>query len=146
MVCVSTPSRNLASPETATYCYAIHRHTPPGYDGLRLVAKVDGSDRIGHHVYDPTGAASTIRTDGDGPGIATSLYWFDGICRRLSWKEAARTHSIPEPTIHVMEQFVTSIVTDKPQREKELLRFIGNSIPVLTLHDVVEHLLSLLNW
>ena len=25
MVCVSTPSRNLASPETATYCYAIHR-------------------------------------------------------------------------------------------------------------------------
>ena len=29
------------------------RDTPPGYDGLRLVAKVDGSDRIGHHVYDP---------------------------------------------------------------------------------------------
>lgn len=24
-MCVSTPSRNLASPETATYCYAIHR-------------------------------------------------------------------------------------------------------------------------
>ena len=122
------------------------REIPPGYDGLRLVAKVDGSDRIGHHVYDPAGAASTIRTDGDGPGIATSLYWFDGICRRLSWKEAARTHSIPEPTIHVMEQFVTSVVTDESQREKELLRFIGNSIPVLTLHDVVEHLLSLLNW
>ena len=122
------------------------RDIPPGYDGLRLVAKVDGSDRIGHHVYDPTGAASTIRTDGDGPGVATSLYWFGGICRRLSWKEAARTHSIPEPTIHVMEQFVTSTVTDTSLREKELLRFIGNSIPVLTLHDVVEHLLSLLNW
>ena len=45
-----------------------------------------------------------------------------------------------------MEQFVTSVVTDESQREKELLRFIGNSIPVLTLHDVVEHLLSLLNW
>ena len=35
------------------------RH-PPGYDGLRLVAKVDGPDRNGHHVYDPAGAASTI--------------------------------------------------------------------------------------
>ena len=57
------------------------RDIPPGYDGLRSVAKVDGSDRISHHVYDPAGAASTIRTDGDGPGLATSLYWFDGICR-----------------------------------------------------------------
>ena len=79
-------------------------------------------------------------------GLATSLYWLDGICRRLSWREAARTHSIPEPTIHVMEQFATSTIADVPQRENELLRFIGNSIPVLTLHDVVEHLLSLLNW
>ena len=26
------------------------RELPIGYDGLRLVAKVDGSDRIGHHV------------------------------------------------------------------------------------------------
>ena len=62
--------------------------------------------------------------------------------------EAARTHSIPEPTIHVMEQFATSTITDESQREKELLRSIGNSIPVLNLRDVVEHLLllSLLSW
>ena len=51
---------------------------PIGYDGLRLLAKVDGSDRIGHHVYDPAGAAPTIRADDDGPGFATGLYWFDG--------------------------------------------------------------------
>ena len=33
-----------------------------------VVVKVDGSDRIGHHAYDPAGSASTIRADGDGPG------------------------------------------------------------------------------
>ena len=60
--------------------------------------------------------------------------------------DVCRTHSIPEPTIHAMGQFVTSTITDESQREKELLRFIGNSIPVMTLHDVVQHLLSLLNW
>ena len=122
------------------------RDIPPGYADLRLVAAAGGSDRISHHVYDPAGAASTIRTDGDGPGLATSLHWFDGICRRLSWREAARTHSIPESTIHVMEQFATSTITDESRREKELLRFIGNLIPIMTLHVVVQHLLSLLNW
>ena len=110
------------------------------------VAKVGGSDKICHHVYDPAGAASTIRTDGDRPGLATSLYWFYRICRRLSWREAARTHSIPKSTIHEMEQFVTSTTTNESQQEKELLRFIGNSTPVMTLHDVVQHLLSLPNW
>ena len=122
------------------------RDVPEGYDGLRLVAKVDGSDRIGHHVYDPSGAASTIRTDGDGPGLATGLYIFDGVCRRLNSHEASRTHSIPETTYSVMESFVNDHVTDERQREKEMFRFIGNSIPAMTLHDVARHLLSLLNW
>ena len=122
------------------------RELPIGYDGLRLVAKVDDSDRIGHHVYDPAGAASTIRTDGDGPGLATGLYWFDGLCRRLSFREAARTHSIPETTIDEIESFVTTTISDKSRQQKELFRLIGNSIPAMTLHDVVRHLLSLLNW
>ena len=122
------------------------RELPIGYDGLRLVAKVDDSDRIGHHVYDPAGAASTIRTDGDGPGLATGLYWFDGTCRRLSFREAARTHSIPESTINEIETFVTTTIYDKSRQQKELFRLIGNSIPSLTLHDVVRHLMSLLNW
>ena len=110
------------------------------------MAKVDDSDRIGHHVYDPAGAASTIRTDGDGPGLATGLYWFDGTCRRLSFREAARTHSIPESTINEIETFVTTTIADESRQQKELFRLIGNSIPSMTLHDVVRHLLSLLNW
>ena len=87
------------------------RSVPDWYDGLRLVAQVDGSDIIGHHVYDPAGSASTIRTDGDGPGLATGFYMFGDTCRRLSAKEAARTHSISETTYHDMEQFVTESTT-----------------------------------
>ena len=122
------------------------RAVPDWYDGLRLMAKVDGSDRIGHHVYDPAGSASTIRTDGDGPGLATGLYMFGDTCRRLSAREAARTHSISETTYHKMERFVTELTTEPERRNKELFRFIGNSIPAMTLRDVVRHLLSLLNW
>ena len=114
--------------------------------GLRLIAKVDGSDRIGHHVYDPAGSASTIRTDGDGPGVATGLYMFGDTCRCLSAREAARTHSISETTYNKMERFVTELTAEPERRNKELFRLIGNSIPVMTLRDVVRHLLSLLNW
>ena len=96
--------------------------------------------------YDPAGAASMIRNDDDGPGLATGLYWFDGICRRLSFREAARTHSIPETTINEIEPFATTTISDESRQQKELFRLIGNSIPAMTLHDVVCHLLSLLNW
>ena len=110
------------------------------------MAKVDGSDRIGHHVYEPAGVASTIRTDSDGPVFATGLYWFDGTCRRLSFRESARTHAIPETIINEIESFVTTTSSDESRQQKELFRLIGNSIPAMTLHDVVCHLLSLLNW
>ena len=122
------------------------RTVPHWYGGLRLIAKVDGSDRIGHHIYDPAGSASTIRTDGDGPGVATGLYMFGDTCRCLSAREAARTHSISETTYNKMERFVTELTAEPERRNKELFRLIGNSIPVMTLRDVVRHLLSLLNW
>jgi DNA (cytosine-5)-methyltransferase 1 len=64
---------------------------------------VDGSDRIGHPIYNYDGAAATISADGDGPGLATGLYVINGLCKRLSHREAARTHSIPETTISTME-------------------------------------------
>ena len=107
---------------------------------------MDGSDRIGRHIYNYDGAAATIRTDGDGPGLATSLYIINGLCRRLSYREATRTHSIPETTIATMEQFIDRAITEPSRREKELTRLIGNSIPVMALSSVVSHLLSLLNW
>ena len=82
------------------------REIPDGYDGLRLLARVDRSGRIGHHIYNYNGAAATTRTDGVGPGLATGLYIINGFCRRLSYREAARTHSIPETAIGTMEQFI----------------------------------------
>ena len=132
-------------------CYVTETHisprtVPQWYDSLRLLAKVDGSDRTGHHAYDPAGSASTIRTDGDVPGLATGLYMFGDTCRRLLAREAAQTHSISETTYHKMKQFVTELTTEPERRNKELFRLIGNSIPAMTLRDVVRHLLSLLNW
>jgi len=96
------------------------RAVPHWYGGLRLVAKAGGSGRIGHHVYDPAGSASTIRTDGDGPGLAAGLCMFGDTCRRLSAREAARTHSISETTYHKMEQFATELTTEPERRNKEL--------------------------
>ena len=113
------------------------------YDGLKLIARVDGLEKIGHQVYDSSMAA-TIRTDGDGPGGATGLYAIDDIIRRLSPREAARTHSIDETTIDHMFLFLR----ENPflDAEKESFRFIGNSIPVMTLSDLLSHLLPLLRW
>ena len=113
------------------------------YDGLGLLARVDGLMKIGHQLYDSS-LAATIRTDGDGPGGATGLYRFGSVDRRLSPREAARTHSIDEPTIDAMYNFVNR--NPHLDAEKELFRLIGNSIPVLTLDDVLAHLLPLLRW
>ena len=113
------------------------------YDGLRLIARVDNSERIGHQVYEPS-LAATIRTDGDGPGGATGLYLIDGIFRRLSPREAARTHSIDEQSISALYKFMR----DNPSldAERELFRFIGNSTPARTLDAAISHLLPLLRW
>jgi site-specific DNA-cytosine methylase len=113
------------------------------YDGLGLLARVDGQLRIGHQLYDAS-LAATIRTDGDGPGGATGLYRLGNVDRRLSPREAARTHSIDESTIDAMYKFVNR--NPHLDAEKELFRFIGNSIPVMTLDDVLAHLLPLLRW
>ena len=113
------------------------------YDGLRLLARVDGSDRIGHQIYSADMAA-TIRTDGDGPGGATGLYLIGDVIRRLTVREAARTHSIDETTTDEMFRFLS----ENPflDAEKESFRFVGNSIPVMTLDAVLSHILSILRW
>ena len=113
------------------------------YDGLKIIARVDGQERIGHQVYDSSMAA-TIRTDGDGPGGATGLYIIGDIIRRLSPREAARTHSTDETTIGRMFQFLRE--NSFLDIEKESFRFIGNSIPVMALSDLLSHLLPLLRW
>ena len=119
------------------------------YDGLRLLARVDGSDRIGHQIYSADMAA-TIRTDGDGPGGATGLYLIfpsgqqDYVIRRLTIREAARTHSIDETTTDEMFEFLR--VNPYLDAEEESFRFVGNSIPVMTLDAVLSHILSILRW
>ena len=113
------------------------------YDGLRLLARVDGSDRIGHQIYSADMAA-TIRTDGGGPGGATGLYLVGDVIRRLTVREVARTHSIDETTIDEMFCFLA----ENPflDAEKESFRFVGNSIPAMALDAVLSHTLSIHRW
>ena len=88
--------------------------------------------------------AATIRTDGDGPGGATGLYLTGDVIRRPTVREATRTHSIDETTIDEMFHFLA----ENPflDAEKESFRFVGNSIPVMTLGAVLSHILSILRW
>ena len=113
------------------------------YDGLRLLARVDGSDRVGHQIYSADMAA-TVRTDGDGPGGATGLYLIGDVIRRLTVREAARTHSIDETTTDEMFRFLSENAF--LDAENESFRFVGNSIPVMTLDAVLSHILSILRW
>ena len=105
------------------------------YDGPRLVGSI-GIGGLGWSVYDSAGPAVTMRTWGQGPGGATSLYRDSkGRIRRLSPWEAMRTHSFPEDFI--------AYLRDTAQISWEAAyRLCGNSIPVLTLRSVVEHLVT----
>ena len=88
--------------------------------------------------------AATTRMDGDGPGGATGLYLISNDTRRLTVQEAARTHSIDETTTDEMFRFLA----ENPflDAEKESFRFVGNSLPVMTLDAVLSHILSILRW
>ena len=105
------------------------------WDGPRLVGTI-GIGGMGWSVYDSTGPAVTMKTWGQGPGGATALYRdSQGRVRRLSPWEAMRTHSFPDDFI--------SHLRDTAQISWEAAyRLCGNSIPVLTLRGVVEHLVT----
>ena len=96
---------------------------------------------LGNTVYQGYGAgsmATTLKTYGQGPGRATGLYRMrDGTVRMLSPWECLRAHSFPEKRIRsVMEEdFPYSVV----------YRLAGNSIPVLTLRDLLLGILRSLS-
>jgi hypothetical protein len=105
------------------------------YDGPRLVGTI-GIGGMGWSVYDSKGPAVTMKTWGQGPGGATALYRDSkGRVRRLSPWEAMRTHSFPDDFI--------SYLRDTAEISWEAAyRLCGNSIPVLTLRNLVEHLVT----
>ena len=106
-----------------------------GYDGPRLVGTI-GIGGMGWSVYDGSGPAVTMKTWGQGPGGATALYRDStGRIRRLSQWEALRTHSFPD-------EFAEFLQRQPDVTAEDVYRLCGNSIPVLMLRDVVDHIVT----
>ena len=99
-----------------------------------------GIGGMGWRVYDENGPASTQKTWGQGPGGATALYrnsaWR---VRRLSPWEALETHSFPAEVSKCLKH--TSEIEDG-DHDKTVYRLCGKSIPVLTLRDAIEHIVT----
>jgi site-specific DNA-cytosine methylase len=105
------------------------------WDGPRLVGTI-GIGGMGWSVYDAKGPAVTMKTWGQGPGGATALYRdSSGRVRRLSPWEAMKTHSFPD-------DFISYLRDTARISWEEAYRLCGNSIPILTLRGVVEHLVT----
>ena len=77
-----------------------------------------------------------MKTWGQGPGGATVLYRdATGRIRRLSQWEALRTHSFPD-------EFAEFLQRQPDVAAEDVYRLCGNSIPVLMLRDVVDHIVT----
>ena len=133
----SEPEQGLQVPsEDVTW---LNERDATGYDGPRLVGTI-GIGGMGWSVYDENGPAVTQKTWGQGPGGATALYRdSDWRVRRLSPWEALRTHSFPAEASEWLKH--TSEIDDD-DRDETVYRLCGNSIPVLTLRDVIEHIVT----
>ena len=133
----SEPEEGLQVPsEDVTW---LDERDATGYDGPRLVGTI-GIGGMGWSVYDENGPAVTQKTWGQGPGGATALYRdSDWRVRRLSPWEALRTHSFPAEVSEWLKH--TSEIEDD-DRDGTAYRLCGNSIPVLTLRDVIEHIVT----
>ena len=133
----SEPEEGLQVPgEDVTW---LNERDATGYDGPRLVGTI-GIGGMGWSVYDENGPAVTQKTWGQGPGGATALYRdSDWRVRRLSPWEALRTHSFPAEASEWLKH--TSEIDDD-DRDGTVYRLCGNSIPVLTLRDAIEHIVT----
>ena len=77
----------------------------------------------------------TLQTWGQGPGAATGLYeTSDGTVRQLSPFEALRMHSFPEEVIDFLRG-------REDVSWQDAYRLAGNSIPILTLRDLLRGIL-----
>ena len=133
----SEPGEGLQVPgEDVTW---LNERDTTSYDGPRLVGTI-GIGGMGSSVYDENGPAVAQKTWGQGPGGATALYrnsaWR---VRRLSPWEVLRTHSFPAEVPEWLKH--TSEIEDD-DRDGTVYRLCGNSIPVLTLRDAIEHIVT----
>lgn len=91
--------------------------------------KTGKGGRQGERVYDITKCGPTICASSGGPGAKTGLYYFDGKIRTLSINEALK-----------MFGFEESYKYDSLKNKKNMLYYLGNSIVVNVLEELIKDL------
>ncbi len=96
----------------------------------KLINKNTGKGgRQGERVYDITKCGPTICASSGGPGAKTGLYYFDGKIRTLSINETLK-----------MFGFDVSYKYESLSKKKDMLYYLGNSIVVDVLEELIKDL------
>lgn len=100
----------------------------------KLINKKSGKGgRQGERVYDITKCGPTICASSGGPGAKTGLYYFNGNIRTLSIKESLK-----------MFGFEENYKYDSLKNKKKMLFYLGNSIVVNVLEELIKDLIHIL--
>jgi len=96
----------------------------------KLINKKTGKGgRQGERIYDITKCGPTICASSGGPGAKTGLYDFDGKIRKLSIKECLKMFCFDETYKY-----------ESLSNKKEMLFYLGNSIVVNVLVEIIKDL------
>jgi len=96
----------------------------------KLVNKKTGNGgRQGERVYDLTKCGPTICASSGGPGAKTGLYDFDGKIRTLSVLETLKMFGFDETYKY-----------ETLRNKKEMLFYLGNSIVVNVIEELIKDL------
>lgn len=99
----------------------------------KLINKRTGKGgRQGERIYDITKYGPTICASSGGPGAKTGLYYFNGNIRTLSIKESLK-----------MFGFEESYKYESLKNQKKMLFYLGNSIVVNVLEELIKDLIHI---
>ena len=110
--------------------YKLIESSGKGMMKYKLINNITGKGgRQGERIYDLSTCGPTICASSGGPGAKTGLYDFNGQIRTLSVKETLQ-----------MFGFDTTYKYKTLKKEKELLFYLGNSIVVNVLEELIKDL------
>tara|TARA_B110000211_G_scaffold204235_1_gene237600 strand:+ start:1542 stop:2480 length:939 start_codon:yes stop_codon:yes gene_type:complete len=110
--------------------YKLVTSSGKGMMKYKLINKLTGKGgRQGERIYDLSTCGPTICASSGGPGAKTGFYDFNGKIRTLSVKETLQ-----------MFGFDTKYKYKTLKKEKELLFYLGNSIVVNVLEELIKDL------
>lgn len=110
--------------------YKLEECSSKGMMKYKLINKKTGKGgRQGERVYDLTKCGPTICASSGGPGAKTGLYYFDGKIRTLSVTETLKMFGFDETYKY-----------ETLSNKKDMLYYLGNSIVVNVLEELIEDL------